>query len=1371
MERTTTLEDDVRKVQQARINKWRFKQLQPRPLPVPVPKKAMSELQAFLAEYHGDSWNPATIWPRPESDLDMPIGEQPREQDCTCGKGEKLNCPVHGMQAANPSFEHTYDIKNSNDPADYENRADGPRSWMRAQTSTQHDINWTPGNYGKWGLDENGRVIAWNTDEMGVPHHMEQFIDTYGSVPEGPDEEWYLSKYPVPLVGEITPEGVIRGVNQWRPDLDYPRALDIVKHALPGSSIHEGWEFTGRLTLAQRAAAWDKSENEMTDEEKEYTRLSHAHGWMRGRPGKGIVTPEGTIYTWTVDQEGAPHHIEYLNRHQPYQVDEGMGHFFKITPRGILDTKGYDIPPHIIDIVLKSDSRLRAGEKTDWHFPDATLASWVEPTLQQDSRSVQLAESRSPLMNSVAAQIVEESLTPTASRAKKSVSSNGDKSAEQKSLITTQTALTNVQNAESHDSSSWTSTTSVGEEPKNDADMAQAVQANRLRAPIHDSSGKDSRLDIASSAATATGSSGLSAKGAKKVERTSFAHVLAGWKERMAADKVDTREYPDTRMMPATTMDQPAQQAPHPESKGCTCSEGHKLDCPVHGMHPDGAQQKYDHSWHIPEGQPVGYPESQPQNYIKAEGRARNNDRNLGSRPRGVDDDSKLAREALTIDSFQESTDHRYRSDQGSIPGQASRPYQQETGRSHPNEDQRRYLARRKQGNQDCWGFDSGDEKTPTSDRGDVWTSHASSFDPDANSRTILSDHDEADIPVSESDSRNHIGKGSDERFSFREEALPAQQGAQTEYQQGSRDEVFLASPCSVADAQDQPKNYMVNTGAWHFGFPVSPEFWENGPREFFHGTSRERLPSIMEHGLHPWDSPTIGGSNYGNPSYDEDDYNPDPEQWLVPRPGHVYLSQDPYDAHYKGFNAEIGQLPIGTNVEEHLSRKPVVIRVDPRYLRPEHINPDEDRMLPRGNSEQYPGYHSLGEMAERMGWGDVAADTEREIGRGHSIGYRGVIPPEALTPGTYDNGVWRPLDEARVANGVKVHEIEPGGEPGTHDMTEEEWKANGGKGSDAQRKPFIYVPEHKTIYLGNPGWYHDDVDDAIFGIVQRTDQPKPLAIPGIIEPDGSAMVFDVTGNTPRHEADIYGALGGQAWQPTTPGGWQFTAKPKPESEKQGKLWVDDTRRPPSDGWDWARNVHDAINKAKAEDYMHMSLDHDLALTKYKGKVVVNPSALNGADFAVWLHEHGDKKRMPASVNIHTHNDAAVEIMRSILEPHCEVTVERAPDELEEEWARQYKVHEPSEIREEAVHLPERVAPTTHEAEWSFAAVPEPEVEHEDNLEGGHVQMPEEPAAIRKKRKERQDQELIEESEGAAQGLNAQGLPRAEGHRLLDSAV
>lgn len=1334
-------EDAVRKVQQDRINEWRFKLIKP----LPTPKQSASdELLQFMADYHGDSWNPKTIWPRPESDLDMPIGEHPREQDCSCEEGQKLECPVHGMHAADPSFDHTYDTKDPNNPADYENHADGPRTWMRAQTSVgdgdgyvqcdQGHMHW--GNNGAAGLmlrhvDPSGQsryllqhrspnVMEGNTwsipggaldshespeegalreaqEEMGrfpyvnvthkntVDHGGWAYHTVHGDVPqtfhaggergwEQGDAGWFtpeeidqlplhsgfgaywnsmrhtaaLGPYQDPQARPMKVQNLDFDAKRWWDDM-YPFSgdeqfhgfkkripiiyhqpnhtlyvgppggthTDMMTHAeLHGDSgpvAYHGWAGHDAQTAEEHGGpnserdptlnGWGwyttKSPGEQVEHEieqalqkpkaqdDEYWQFTgHAHGWIKGRNGKGIVTPEGTIYTWTVDEHGAPHHAEYLDKYAPYQVGTGQGYFFKIKPRGGLDVQGYNMPPETTDLVLKSDPRLRAGPATGFHFAlkrtslahvlagwkehmaaDSVdtdiLDPWAHPTTSHDARFVQPVALRSPLMSFTHDE--REPLMDTVSHAETLITKRSESSFDVKSSSITPMEPIDAPSVESRVSQSWTWIIPTAEDHKN------VEQDEDSRLPISSTPAyveKDSHRVIESSAVTAIGWSGSSVK--------------------QAADQWDTRQYPDTRMQPATTMDQPAQGAPHPEAKGCTCSQGEKLDCPVHGMNPDADQQKYDHSWSIPQGHPVGYPQNAPDQY-KVNTGARRDAHSLGNG--AFDDDSTLAPDGSPIGSSRESTDHRYRFGQENTQAQASRPCPQGTKQSHPNGDQHRYLDHHTRDNQDGWHFDSGVGTTPMFGIEDDGTSHASSFDPDASNRMISIPRAEGLAHESVSRSRTRTDR---DRFDPSvEAAIRSQSGVQTSSLWVEGVELVGASTRSIADKQDQPKNYI---------------------------------------------------------------------------------------------------------------------------------------------------------------------------------------------------------------------------------------KAEG----------------HET----------------------------------------------------------------------------FMAKPKPESEKQGKLWVDDTRKPPSNGWDWARNVHDAINKAKAEDYMHMSLDHDLALTKYKGKVTVNPSALNGADFAVWLHEHGDKKRMPASVNIHTHNDAAVEIMRSILEPHCEVTVERAPDDLEEEWAREYKVHEPSEIKQETVHLPESVAPTRHEADfyhiapttereriqqhglhpgdpkagpywgeeknhpnwrpphgvyawpegdfadgaiddykrfleeqrdvphdiwripehefhaeldpdmegdeevdredaayysphhvqnpelswrsegekvwpheegtntwgpwtpeeqvnpvtgepWDFAkpiwrrGAQEPE--HKEDLQGGKVLMPEEPEDIAKKRKEREDEELIQESEGSASSLNTQGLSRAEG--------
>lgn len=194
---------------------------------------------------------------------------------------------------------------------------------------------------------------------------------------------------------------------------------------------------------------------------------------------------------------------------------------------------------------------------------------------------------------------------------------------------------------------------------------------------------------------------------------------------------------------------------------------------------------------------------------------------------------------------------------------------------------------------------------------------------------------------------------------------------------------------------------------AWNFqsrvAMPVGEDYWKGWQKEpdnaLYHGTSPKHLESIMQHGLHPWDSNIAGGTNY--------DFN----NWLQPRPGHVYLSQKPRDAWDRGLSSVEHERPIPN---------PLVFKVDPNYLDPQHINPDEDDMLSKGDQDD--SFGSLGEMAEQMNYG-IPSETQRQIARGKHIGYRGVIPPEALIPGHYNEGTWQPIEWPRIASLIDMRD------------------------------------------------------------------------------------------------------------------------------------------------------------------------------------------------------------------------------------------------------------------------------------------------------------------------------------------------------------
>jgi hypothetical protein len=58
-----------------------------------------------------------------------------------------------------------------------------------------------------------------------------------------------------------------------------------------------------------------------------------------------------------------------------------------------------------------------------------------------------------------------------------------------------------------------------------------------------------------------------------------------------------------------------------------------------------------------------------------------------------------------------------------------------------------------------------------------------------------------------------------------------------------------------------------VETWQFRVSMPVNKDYWDewhaNPENGLYHATSPDRLESIMQHGLHPWDSPIAGGSRY----------------------------------------------------------------------------------------------------------------------------------------------------------------------------------------------------------------------------------------------------------------------------------------------------------------------------------------------------------------------------------------------------------------------------------------------------------------------------------------------------------------------------
>jgi hypothetical protein len=70
---------------------------------------------------------------------------------------------------------------------------------------------------------------------------------------------------------------------------------------------------------------------------------------------------------------------------------------------------------------------------------------------------------------------------------------------------------------------------------------------------------------------------------------------------------MDSRNFPDPTAPRA---------AKPPEPLGCTCQEGQKLHCPVHGM--DATESDNDSTWSVPQAQPIGFSQDAPRSWQQA---------------------------------------------------------------------------------------------------------------------------------------------------------------------------------------------------------------------------------------------------------------------------------------------------------------------------------------------------------------------------------------------------------------------------------------------------------------------------------------------------------------------------------------------------------------------------------------------------------------------------------------------------------------------------------------------------------------------------------------------------------------------------------
>lgn len=135
----------------------------------------------------------------------------------------------------------------------------------------------------------------------------------------------------------------------------------------------------------------------------------------------------------------------------------------------------------------------------------------------------------------------------------------------------------------------------------------------------------------------------------------------------------------------------------------------------------------------------------------------------------------------------------------------------------------------------------------------------------------------------------------------------------------------------------------------------------EHGPYMYY-GANR---PDLAEIGIQP----SEGGYSY---KWGSD----------APRPGHVYLANNPQEASFYGTE------PDQENPGGHL------YQVDIRHLDPSRFNPNENDFESYWNPDEY---ETIGEWAEDQSLGDNPDETHESFAKGGPI-YKGMIPPEAVT-------------------------------------------------------------------------------------------------------------------------------------------------------------------------------------------------------------------------------------------------------------------------------------------------------------------------------------------------------------------------------------
>jgi hypothetical protein len=202
-----------------------------------------------------------------------------------------------------------------------------------------HQLNWTPGQFGKSLFTNDGVLHTWNTDRPdgpdGEPTHRQYIMGHLGYDPykQGPGYKGNTDH----AFGFIYPNGYVLKHNRfndnatWKQhtaidprlwtndDYDYepPDPFDFNFQSAALDYGHDG--FTDRDLMSDEdwdAQMADTMARGMNMDPKEI-QARVAQGWQKGTKGKGYTAPDGTHLEWTVDESDAPHH---------QQVQQALGH-------------------------------------------------------------------------------------------------------------------------------------------------------------------------------------------------------------------------------------------------------------------------------------------------------------------------------------------------------------------------------------------------------------------------------------------------------------------------------------------------------------------------------------------------------------------------------------------------------------------------------------------------------------------------------------------------------------------------------------------------------------------------------------------------------------------------------------------------------------------------------------------------------------------------------------------------------------------------------------------------------------------------------------------------------------------------------------